>query len=109
MRGSAPRDTRIYVAGTEIPTAYHFGGLRSVLPLAVVESLDFYPGNFSAYYGRGTGGIVDVSLKRLQPQRVGGYVDVNLLDSGIYLEIPVSDRAVIAVAAWKLGASSSKT
>jgi len=99
VRGSAPRDTRIYVAGTEIPTAYHFGGLRSVLPLAVVESIDFYPGNFSAYYGRGTGGIVDVTLKRLQPPRVGGYADVNLLDAGVYLEIPLSDRAVIAVAA----------
>jgi hypothetical protein len=29
----------------EIPTAYHFGGLRSVLPLALVESIDFQPGN----------------------------------------------------------------
>ena len=99
VRGSAPRDTRIYVAGTEIPTAYHFGGLRSVLPLAVVDSIDFYPGNFSSYYGRGTGGIVDVTLKRLSPKRVGGYVDINLLDSGLYLEIPISDRAMVAVAA----------
>ena len=99
VRGSAPRDTRIFVGGAEIPTAFHFGGLRSVLPLAVVESLDFYPGNFSPYYGRATGGIIDVSLKRLQPQRVGGYADVNLFDSGFYLEIPVSDRATIALAA----------
>ncbi|HJX63452.1 MAG TPA: TonB family protein [Polyangia bacterium] len=99
VRGSAPRDTRIFVAGTEIPTAYHFGGLRSVLPVAMVESIDFYPGNFSPYYGRATGGIVDVSLKRLQPQRVGGYADVNLFDSGFFLEIPVSDHATIAVAA----------
>jgi outer membrane cobalamin receptor len=88
VRGSAPRDTRIYVGGMEIPTEHHFGGLRSVLPLAVVESIDSYPGNFSAYYGRGTGGIVDVTLKRLQPKRVGGYADVNLLDAGFYVEFP---------------------
>lgn len=99
VRGAAPRDTRIFVAGAEVPTAYHFGGLRSVLPLAVVESIDFYPSNFSAYYGRATGGIVDVSLKRLQPPRAGGYVDLNLLDSGFYLAIPVTDRATVAFAA----------
>jgi TonB family protein len=99
VRGSAPRDTPVFVAGTEIPTIYHFGGLRSVLPLAVVESLDFYPGNFSAYYGRATGGIIDVSLKRLQPARPGGYADINLYDSGAYLEIPLGERAVVAFAA----------
>jgi TonB family protein len=99
VRGSAPRDTRVFVAGTEIPTAYHFGGLRSVLPLPLVESLDFYPGNFSPYYGRATGGIIDVSLKRLRPARPAGYVDVNLYDAGAYVEIPLGERAVVAFAA----------
>ena len=100
VRGSAPRDTRVFVGGAEVPTVYHFGGLRSVLPLAVVEAIDFYPSNFSSYYGRATGGIVDVSLKRLQPRRAGGYVDLNLLDSGMYLEIPLlRERATIAFAA----------
>jgi TonB family protein len=98
VRGSAPRDTRVFVAGAEIPTVYHFGGLRSVLPLAVVESIDFYPGNFSPYYGRATGGIIDVSLKRLQPARPAGYVDVNLYDSGAYVAIPLGGRAVVAAA-----------
>jgi TonB family protein len=99
VRGSAPRDTQVFVGGTEIPTVYHFGGLRSVLPLAVVDSLNFYPGNFSAYYGRGTGGIIDVSLKKLQPSRPGGYADINLYDSGAYLEIPLGRHGAIAVAA----------
>jgi TonB family protein len=99
VRGSAPRDTRINVGGMEVPTAYHFGGLRSVLPLTLVDSIDFYPGNFSAFYGRGTGGVIDVNLKRLEPRRVGGYVDVNLLDSGMYLEAPVGKRAAIAFSA----------
>ena len=99
VRGSAPRDTRVFVGGTEIPTAYHFGGLRSVLPLAVVDSIDFYPGNFSPYYGRATGGIIDVSLKRLQPTRTGGYADVNLYDAGAYLEIPLGQHGVVAFAA----------
>ncbi|MBN2575802.1 MAG: TonB-dependent receptor [Deltaproteobacteria bacterium] len=100
VRGSAPRDTRVYVAGAEVPTVYHFSGLRSVLPLAVVDAIDFYPSNFSSYYGRATGGIVDVSLKRLRPRRASGYVDLNLLDSGFYLAVPLlRDRATIVLAA----------
>jgi TonB family protein len=99
VRGSAPRDTKIFAAGMEIPTAYHFGGLRSVLPLAIVESIDFQPGNQPAFYGRGTGGVVDVNLKRLSPKRTTGYVDVNLLDAGVFLETPVGQRTVVALAA----------
>lgn len=99
VRGSAPRDTRINVGGMEVPTAYHFGGLRSVLPLTLIDSIDFYPGNFSAAYGRGTGGVIDVNLKRLEPRRLGGYVDVNLLDAGLYVEAPVGKHAAVAVSA----------
>ncbi len=99
VRGSAPRDTRIYAAGMEIPTAYHFGGLRSVLPLAIVENIDFQPGNQPAFYGRGTGGVVDVTLKRLAPKRTSGYLDVNLLDAGLFVETPVGQHTVVALAA----------
>jgi TonB family protein len=99
VRGSAPRDTRIFAAGMEIPSAYHFGGLRSVLPLAIVESIDFQPGNQPAFYGRGTGGVVDITLKRLSPRRTSGYVDVNLLDAGVFLETPVGQHTVVALAA----------
>jgi TonB family protein len=99
VRGSAPRDTRVYIGGVDVPTVYHFGGLRSVLPLPVVESIDFVPGNFSAYYGRGTGGIVDVSLARRDPKRIGGTVDVNVLDAGFFIEMPVGKHAAIGLAA----------
>jgi hypothetical protein len=56
------------------------------------------PGNFSPEYGRATGGIVDIHLKELKPKRVGGYVDVSVLDAGVYLEAPLGDRGGIAVA-----------
>ncbi len=55
VRGSAPGDTPVFVAGTNIPILYHFGGLSSVIPTELLEKIDFYPGNYSAMYGRGTG------------------------------------------------------
>ncbi|MBL4636905.1 MAG: TonB-dependent receptor [Kofleriaceae bacterium] len=98
VRGSAPEDTRVYVAGIDVPIIYHFGGLRSVLPVGMVERIDFYPGNFSVEYGRATGGIIDVDLKDLSPKKIGGYADVSILDTSLYLEVPISDKAAIAVA-----------
>lgn len=70
VRGSAPDDTAVLVDGTDVPLAYHFGGLSSVVPTELLNQIDFYPGNFSARYGRKMGGIVDVQLR---PPRVDGY------------------------------------
>jgi TonB family protein len=99
VRGSAPEDTRIFVDGSEIPLIYHFGGLRSVIPIGLIDSLEFYPGNFSPTYGRATGGIVDVQVKRLQPKKVDGYVDVSILDTSVFLEAPLGDKGGVAIAA----------
>ncbi len=99
IRGSAPTDTLYFVDGTAIPNVYHFGGIRSVLPTGMIDSLEFYPGNFSPYYGGTTAGLIDVDTKKLKPKRAGGYIDVNLLDGGFYFEAPLGDKAAVAIAA----------
>jgi TonB family protein len=99
IRGSGPYDTAYFVDGTTIPNVYHFGGIRSVLPTGMIDSLQFYPGNFSPYYSWVTGGIVDLDVKKLKPKRTGGYLDLNLLDGGFYLEIPLGQKAAVALAA----------
>jgi hypothetical protein len=98
VRGSAPEDTRVNIDGADIPLVYHFGGLRSVIPVGLLDSLEFYPGNFSPLYGRATGGMVDIQIKKLQPKRIAGYIDVSLLDTGVYLEAPLGDKGGIAIA-----------
>jgi TonB family protein len=99
VRGSAPKDTKVFVDGIEIPIVYHFGGLRSVVPTGMIENLDFYPGNFSSYYSRAIGGVIDVTLKKPKSERWNGYVDVNLLDSGFYLEAPVTSKLTLSASA----------
>ena len=91
IRGSAPSDSRFFADGAEIPLIYHFGGLRTVLPVGIIDSLEFYPGNFSPMYGRATGGIIDLQIKKLHPKKWGGYADINLFDSGVYIEGPIGD------------------
>ena len=78
VRGSAPQDTLTFIDRTPVPIIYHFGGLASVVPTEMLEKIDFYPGNYSAEYGRAMGGIVDVGLR--SPKQDGKYHGVAQLD-----------------------------
>lgn len=98
VRGSGPEDTDVYIDGVGVPLIYHFGGLRSVIPAEMLENIDFYPGNFSVYYGRATGGVLDARSKRPAPDQIHGSLDVSLLDTSLYLEVPIGKDAAIAIA-----------
>ncbi|WP_437282152.1 TonB-dependent receptor [Sorangium sp. So ce375] len=90
VRGSAPQDTLTFIDRTPVPIIYHFGGLSSVVPTEMLEKIDFYPGNFSAVYGRAMGGIVDVGLRSpKQDGKYHGVVQLDLIDGRLLLEGPV--------------------
>jgi TonB family protein len=103
VRGSAPQDTQVYVDGTLVPLIYHFGGLSSVVPTELLDKIDFYPGNFSAKYGRVDGGIVDVGLRSPDTQCNADYgvpidgkkgcfhgmAEVDLIDGRLMLQGPL--------------------
>jgi TonB family protein len=97
VRGSAPEDTVTVVDGIEVPLIYHFGGLRSVIPLGMLDGIEFIPGNFSTEYSRATGGIVNVQVKSPKAKRLTGYADVSILDTSVYLEAPLTPKLSIAV------------
>lgn len=90
VRGAAPNETNVFIDGTLVPLVYHFGGLSSVVPTEMLEKIDFYPGNFSAQYGRVTGGVVDVSL-RSPKKKLHGMAQVDLIDARFVAEGPVFD------------------
>jgi TonB family protein len=91
VRGSAPQDSQYFVDGTPVPIVYHFGGLSSVVPTEILSRIDFYPGNFSAQYGRAMGGVVDVGLLDPAKDRLHGMAEVDLLDSRVLAQGPIFD------------------
>jgi TonB family protein len=90
VRGSSPRDTQVFVNGTNIPIVYHFGGLSSVVPSEMLERIDFYPGNFGPQFGRATGGIVDVGVRSPRKDKLGGLLQVDLVDARVLVEGPIN-------------------
>ena len=91
LRGANPGDSLVMLEGFEIPLIYHFGSLRSSFNSGFLESVEFVPGNFSADYGRATGGMVQVRVRKLASTRFRGTADFNLYDAGVLLEGPLGD------------------
>lgn len=98
IRGSSPRDSQVFVDGTNIPMVYHFGGLSSVIPTEMLEKLEFYPGNFGPQYGRATGGIVEVGVRSPRKDRLGGLLQFDLIDGRLLAEGPLSKNTRFMVA-----------
>ncbi len=99
VRGSAPADTLVLVDGTFLPAAYHFGGLGSTVATEMLDRIDYYPGNFSARFGRATGGVVDLGLR--PPMREGTRTTFHLgvVDAGAFTESALSPRLSVAASA----------
>lgn len=99
VRGSAPRDTAVYVDGTNIPIVYHFGGLSSVVPSEMLERIDFYPGNFGPEYGRAMGGAIDVGIRSPKKDGLHGLLQFDLIDGRFMAEGPITDSTRIMLGA----------
>lgn len=93
IRGSAPGDSQVFIEGVPLPQIYHFGGLTSVINSRLLDRIDFFPGNFSARYGRKMGGIVEVDLR--DPSRDGfhGVAELSVIDVSALVEFPIGENA----------------
>ncbi len=90
VRGSAPEDTNIFLDGTSIPLAFHLGGLSSIVPSELLERIDYYPGNFSVVYGRGTGGMIDIAIRKPKSDKLHGLAQVDFIDARVLAEGPIA-------------------
>lgn len=98
VRGSSPQDTNVLVDGTAVPLLYHFGGLSSVIQTEMLDRIDFYPGNYSARFGRAMGGVVDVGLRSPRDRGVRVVANVSLLDASVFVEGAILPNLTFAVA-----------
>ena len=98
IRGSAPQDSQVQLEGAPLPLLYHFGGITSVFSSQLLESIEFFPGNFSTRYGRRRGGIVEVNVRDPKRDGYSGMLDINLLDTYAVAEGPITKDWEVALA-----------
>lgn len=96
IRGSSPWDSVFFLDALNMPLLYHFGGLTSVVNSDLLESIDYYPGNFSARFGRATGGVIDVKTRAPKTDRLHAYIDADIWDVGALIEGPIGKKWSVA-------------
>ena len=97
VRGSNPGDSGSAINRHFIPIVFHFGGIRSIFPSELLESIEFYPGNFGADFGRFSGGVVDARFRRPKDDRVHARVEADVFDAGFLVEGPITKNLTFAL------------
>jgi hypothetical protein len=92
LRGSAPGDSGAFINGMSIPQTFHFGGLTSTFNSYLLERFDLVPSNFSARYGRLTGGVVDIQPREGKRDRFHGELKLDLYDAHAIIEGPLGKK-----------------
>ena len=98
IRGSSPTDTKVYLEGQLLPQLFHFGGLYSVINSDLIETVDYWPGGFSARYGQAIGGLIDVTLRDIKLDRWHFTAESNVYHIGAFAEGPLGDHTGLALA-----------
>jgi len=98
IRGSSPGDSGVYVDGHQVPLLFHFLGGPSFLNPEFLGELTLYPGGFPVRFGRAQGGIVAVETRTPTSDGYHGSADVDLLDAGAYLRVPLGKNSGFAIA-----------
>jgi hypothetical protein len=88
LRGTAPRDSHVYLDGVEVPIAFHFGGITSFYPSAMLDRVELVNGGVGAEYGRGTGGVVALTTRAARTDRWRVGSEVSLIDSSVRADGP---------------------
>jgi hypothetical protein len=78
--GSTDAETHAYIDGVELPLLFHPGGFRSALQPALLDTLTLTKGAPGAEYGRGLGGVVEISTQRLDSPEPRAALDLNTFD-----------------------------
>jgi len=98
IRGSNPDDSGVFIDGHRVPLLFHFLGGPSFLNAEFLETLNLYPGGFPARYGRSIGGVVSVETRSSKSDGIHGSGDIDLLDAGGYLRVPLGKNTSLAMA-----------
>jgi TonB family protein len=99
VRGANPNQTLTFFDGVEIPLLFHLAGGPSIVNGEFLDRVDFFPGGFGARYGRAVGGVVDVASRRGAADTWHGVAKVDLLDTSLFVEVPLTKDVSVAASA----------
>ena len=97
IRGAAPAESRVFLDGVEIPYLYHFQNYASVIHSRILDEVALYPSAFGSEWGDAVGGVVSVTTRRPDPDRMHAGANVNAITSGAYVQAPLRDGVALSL------------
>lgn len=96
IRGSYPYEMAVFLDGLYIVAPFHWQGAVSIFDPAFVNSVKLSHGIYSAKFGHGTSGLLDVSS--IDPKNAERKLEasISLLQTDIFAEVPLSDNFLVA-------------
>ena len=102
VRGVQPSASAFFVDGVRVPFLYHLLVGNAVVHPDFIDTLDFQVGVPSARYGSLLGGAVDAHVSRPREDGVRGSAYVDLINSGLFLEVPFPETGTTVTAAGRI-------
>ena len=99
IRGNSPMGLLWKLEGIEIPNPNHFnngqgdgGGVFSIISSEVLSNSDFFTSAFPGEYGNSTSGILDLNLRKGNPDKREYGVQIGVIGSQVSLEGPLGKQ-----------------
>ena len=98
IRGMSRYDILFAYDSLRVGKPFHILGFYSAFPANSIDSLNFYPGTFSAEYGNSQGSVVNIHSKKSHADKViNGEIDINISVAGAQLNIPINDSLYLSI------------
>jgi hypothetical protein len=96
IRGNSPRGLLWRLEGIEIPSPNHFGdgpgdsgGAFCIISSDVLANSDFYTGAFPSEYGNALSGILDLNLRKGNPDKMEYGITAGIVGTSASIEGPI--------------------
>lgn len=97
IRGNSPTGLLWKLEGIEIPNPNHFtqgqgdgGGIFSIISADMLSNFDFFTGAFPAEYGNAFSGILDLNLRKGNPDKTEYGLQLGMIGTQVSVEGPLS-------------------
>jgi TonB family protein len=88
VRGAPPGNVGYLLDGIRVPALYHVLAGPAVVPPALMERVELFPGAYPAQYGRFAGGVV-AGETRPPATELRAEATLRLVDAGALVEVPL--------------------
>lgn len=93
IRGSNTNENALWIDDLPVGSVFHLGGLYSVVNADALQQIDIYQGGFGVDYGDKLGGLINITTRAPNKNRIEQSLNLGTYESAYRIEGPVSENS----------------